>query len=55
MTCPECGEKTVVVNSKAYEDYIWRRRECVCCKLRFNTVEIDEDLYERLVKPRDKN
>lgn len=55
MTCPECGEKTVVVNSKAEDDSVWRRRECLCCKHRFNTIEIDEDLYERLVRNRDKD
>ena len=55
MTCPKCGEKTRVIDCAADEDSVWRRRECTCCKYRFNTLEIDEDLYERLVKPRDKD
>lgn len=48
MTCPYCGEKTRVVDSRTQEDSKYRRRECVECKHRFSTVEIDADYYEKL-------
>lgn len=55
MTCPKCSnEKTKVIDSRADEDSIERRRECLTCGYRFNTVEIDKDLYERLVRHNDK-
>lgn len=49
MTCPECGEKTKVLESKDNEDFVERRRECYSCGYRFNTIEVDKDLYERVV------
>ena len=55
MTCPKCSnEKTKIVDSRADEDSVWRRRECQGCGYRFNTIEIDEDYYERLVRQNDK-
>ena len=54
MTCPDCNEKTKVIDSTAFEDSIERRRECLACGYRFNTIEIDKELYERLVKMNDK-
>ena len=48
MTCPKCNEKTKVIESITEDDSITRRRECTKCGYRFNTVEIDKDLYERL-------
>ena len=53
MTCPECGEKTKVIDSRSHEDSKNRRRECVVCRYRFSTVEIDADYYETL-KPTNK-
>lgn len=53
MTCPNCGAKTNVVDSRSHEDSRSRRRECVGCGFRFSTVEIDADYYETL-KPTDK-
>lgn len=50
MTCPKCNGKTKVIESITDDDSITRRRECVECGYRFNTVEIDKDLYERLAK-----
>ena len=50
MTCPKCNEKTKVIESITEDDSITRRRECTKCGYRFNTVEIDKDLYERLSK-----
>lgn len=54
MTCPVCGEKTKVIESQADVDSIERRRECLACSFRFTTVEIDRDLYKRMVKYDDK-
>ena len=53
MTCPECGSKTRVIDSRSHEDSKHRRRECEECHKRFNTIEIDADYYETL-KPVDK-
>lgn len=54
MTCPKCNEKTRVIESVTDEDSTTRRRECITCGYRFSTVEIDKDLYERLVRHNDK-
>ena len=54
MTCPECNGKTKVVDSRPEVDCINRRRECTECGFRFSTVELDEDVFERIVK-HDKN
>lgn len=53
MNCPHCGGETHVVDSRPNEDSTRRRRECIECKHRFSTVEIDADYYETL-KPIDK-
>lgn len=54
MTCPNCNGKTRVIDSTTDEDSTTRRRECTECDYRFSTVEIDKDLYERLVRRNDK-
>lgn len=54
MTCPICGEKTKVLESKTDVDSIERRRECTSCGYRFTTFEIERDLYKRMVKNGDK-
>lgn len=53
MNCPNCGGMTKVLDSRPNEDSTKRRRECLDCKQRFSTVEIDADYYETL-KPIDK-
>jgi transcriptional repressor NrdR len=51
MTCPICNGDTKVIDSRLKEDgLIKRRRECKVCKHRFNTYELDEDLYFNLIK-----
>ena len=41
MICPICKSYQVrVVDSRAYDDQIRRRRECITCGVRFNTIEI---------------
>lgn len=53
MTCPKCNGKTKTIDSRADEDSVSRRRECLSCGYRFSTVEIDADLYERMAKTND--
>jgi transcriptional regulator NrdR family protein len=50
MTCPECNGKTKVVDSRTDEDSTLRRRECIDCGYRFSTVEVDKDMYERMMR-----
>lgn len=48
MTCPICGGKTKVVDSRKTDvDKVWRRRECVDCKHRFNTEEYEVTLKKK--------
>lgn len=47
MICPECGSNQIkVIESRQTEKTIRRRRSCITCGARFNTVE----LYETRVK-----
>lgn len=39
MKCPECGNETLVKDSRENDNDIMRRRECNACGYRFNTVE----------------
>lgn len=50
MTCPKCNRKTKVIDSRTDEDSTDRRRECTLCGYRFTTVEVDKDLFERMVR-----
>lgn len=50
MTCPKCGGETCVIDSRPSEDSVRRRRECLECGDRFNTMEIDADYYETLMQ-----
>lgn len=46
MICPICGEHTKVIDSKDYDNGcgVKRRRKCLVCNYRFNTIELDEDM-----------
>jgi transcriptional regulator NrdR family protein len=50
MTCPHCGSETKVINSRPQEDSVYRRRECLMCKERFSTTEIDIEMYQKITK-----
>ena len=39
MKCPECGSKTIVVDTRCNSDAIFRRRECRKCDNKFTTIE----------------
>lgn len=41
MTCPVCGAKTKILDSRKRIDYVRRRRECVECGYRFTTEETE--------------
>lgn len=41
MTCPVCGEPTVVIDTYSYLDCVYRRRKCKACNHRFNTEEVE--------------
>lgn len=53
MLCPICDGETRITNSRPDYDYVRRRRECTECGYRFTTLEIDKDLYERIIKEND--
>jgi len=44
--CRSCGGKTKTINSRTSMKYgfttVWRRKCCLDCDERYNTVEIDE-------------
>lgn len=48
MTCPICGGKTKVVDSRSAPDCVYRKRACLNCEYSFITVEIEDDLRKRL-------
>ena len=48
MTCPKCSGKTKVIDSRPDVDSVWRKRECLECKYRFETIELEKDLKEKL-------
>ena len=48
MTCPACGAKTKVIDSRSEPDCVHRRRQCIKCKYGFTTSEIEDDLRKRL-------
>lgn len=50
MTCPVCGGKTTVYDTRHDCDAVYRYRKCVDCKYSFPTIEIEMDLLERVVK-----
>lgn len=40
MTCPKCGNKAIVIDSRTYATgEVRRRRECTRCGFRFSTLE----------------
>ena len=49
MLCPRCDSKNVeIVDSRHYKNTTRRRRECQDCKVRFNTLEVEENEYKYL-------
>ncbi len=54
MTCPVCGGKTCITNSRPSYDIVRRRRECHDCGHRFTTQEIEVDVLNKLLKKTEK-
>lgn len=48
MTCPVCGGDTRIIDSRDKEEFKKRRRKCLECGYKFNTIEIDMDLYLKM-------
>lgn len=48
MTCPICGRKTKIIDSRSESDCVHRKRICLNCKYSFTTSEIEDDLRKRL-------
>lgn len=48
MTCPQCGAETHIINSRKTCDSVRRRRKCCECGCRFTTIEIEQDLLNKL-------
>lgn len=47
--CPECGSSSSVVQTRETELTVWRRRECIRCKVRWSTWEATTN-PERMVE-----
>lgn len=47
MNCPVCNGTTGVVDSRPDEESVHRRRRCFDCGYRFNTIELDEDQWDK--------
>lgn len=43
MTCPVCGEATIVVDSRSDCESVYRRRKCKVCDHVFHTTELESD------------
>lgn len=50
MTCPVCGERTEIKDSRKETDCVRRRRICVSCKYIFYTIEMEENLISKFTK-----
>lgn len=50
MTCPVCGEKTRIKDTRGFIDHVIRIRKCCSCGYVFRTVETEEDIYRRIKK-----
>lgn len=46
MTCPMCGAKTYVTDSRAECDVVYRQRRCDECGHVFYTVEVESESKE---------
>ncbi len=54
MTCPVCGEKTIVQNTAHDCECIYRRRKCIACGYLFTTTEQESNDTEILLRLRRK-
>lgn len=53
MTCPICGGDTKITDSRGNVESVRRRRECIDCRHRFTTIEMEVDLQQNLEKAKE--
>ena len=46
MFCKECRGKTIVIDTRSFEDEVYRKRKCLVCGRKFFTAEIEDDRFE---------
>ena len=54
MVCPKCKSEQIIVLDTATkksktENSLFRRRKCLICEHRWNTIEIEEENYKELL------
>jgi len=53
MLCPNCKSDNVfTIDSRPFEETTKRRRKCVSCGYRFNTIEVQKEEMDELNKIR---
>lgn len=50
MTCPVCNCGVKVTYSRDRDDHVFRYRTCQSCGYSFHTIEIDQDMFQRMTK-----
>ncbi len=50
MNCIKCGRDTTVLDTRMIETFLRRRRQCLHCKHRFSTYEIDDGMTKTIKK-----
>jgi transcriptional regulator NrdR family protein len=48
MNCPECAQKSAVIDTGKKVNYVRRRRKCKACGHRWTTREITVEEFDRL-------
>lgn len=47
MYCRECGGKTIVMDTRSFEEEVYRKRKCLNCGRNFYTAEYEDDIEQR--------
>ena len=55
MTCPICGEKTLVIDSASDCECVYRKRKCVKCNYKFITTEYECESNDKYMLSRLRN
>ncbi len=50
MECPECSNKTKVLDTRKYSGAVYRKRKCKSCGFTFWTEEIELDKNADIIK-----
>ena len=51
MRCPKCNsDQLFVADSRRTDELVTRRRKCGVCGIRFTTVEITQEAYDKLIQ-----